>query len=292
MQLMAELELPANCQYEMIEVMHRRPGVVAGQAFDHTNKENVFIKVKSAENSNTVLRMQREADVLKWLDHPQIPTLLGSDTDCETPYIVTELRPHEPAIRRRLANQFAAGFAVSLCISALKPLEYIHQQGITHRDFKIGNLLLNYVSETALVDFELGLCSGQDMAEEVYQTSDETARHITSDGMVRGTVDYISPEQALGYEATPRSDIYSAGIVLYEMLYGRLPFSGTTPQTVGMKHVSAEISYEHPGRYVPDELIGIIAKATQKEAPWRYESAAAMSEDLQRYLSLPSSSAA
>jgi serine/threonine protein kinase len=284
MQAMAELELPSNPRYEIVDIFFEEEKTLAGMAYDHQIGDKVFIKTKAADLRDARSRMEREADLLASLSHPQIPHVVDVDTNGAAPYIVTEFKRDSPYIRARLVEGLPAKLAVQLCISALEPLEYVHQQGIIHRDIKTKNILMHDLHGATLVDFELGLCKDTPTAKRVYVTAGDTHTHITNLGTVVGTTKYIAPEQARGHRPTLQSDIYAAGIVLFELLYGRVPFEAENGRAECMRHIKDEINFDDPERNIPEGLVRIIDRATQKSPDRRFESAAAMSEELQRYL--------
>jgi serine/threonine-protein kinase len=283
MQTMAGLELLTNPRYEPIDLFFEDKKTIAGLAYDHEVGDGVFIKAKQPDYLAAAIRMEREADVLASLSHPQIPKLIEVNTCCAVPYVVTQFKRENPYLRQRTAQGLPAELAARLCVSALEPLAYVHDQGITHRDFKTKNLLLHDVKGVTLVDFELAYCKDEKTAERVYVTASENKPDITTVGRVVGTSNYVAPEQIRGARPTPAFDIYAAGIVLFELLYGRVPFTGIDEVAVRYKHLRDNISYDSD-RNVPDDLVAVIDRATQKEPTARYESAAAMSEDLQSYL--------
>jgi serine/threonine protein kinase len=280
---MAGLEIPTNPRFEAIDLFFEDKKTIAGLAYDHEVCDGVFIKVKQPDYLAAATRMEREADVLASLSHPQIPKLIEINTSGAAPYVVTQFKRENPYLRQRTAHGLPAELAARLCASALTPLSYVHDQGITHRDFKTKNLLLHDVKGVTLVDFELAYCKDEKTAERVYVSASENRPDITTIGRVVGTSNYVAPEQVTGARPTPAFDIYAAGIVLFELLYGRVPFTGSDEVAVRYKHLRNSISYDSD-KNVPDSLVAVIDRATQKDPCRRYESAGAMSEDLQRFL--------
>jgi serine/threonine protein kinase len=248
----------------------------------------VFVKGKVTDTSeawpDSAIRFEREAAVLANLNHPQIPRLLDADLTGGMPYIVTEAMPGSHYVPRWLEKYPAPQLAARVCLSALDPLGYVHDRGITHRDVKTSNLVMRLSGAASLVDFELAYCQDEATAKVVYSGASCTDPSITETGKVRATANYVSPERAQGETSTPLSDIYSLGIVLYELLYGRVPFNGM-PWHVAHQHIHNQIDLTPPqGRKIPIQLIEIIQWATEKDPDNRYQSADAMRQDLLCYL--------
>jgi serine/threonine-protein kinase len=169
-----------------------------------------------------------------------------------------------PYTQRWLAEYPVSRLAARICMSALEPLGHLHEKGVIHRDVKTKNLVMSLSGRAALVDLELGLS--------------EEKPDFQPEGKVLGTADYMAPERACGHRGDARTDIYAMGIVLYELLFGRLPFSGE-PRQVAFSHIVDEIDLSNPERRpIPDSLISVIKKATQKNRADRYQSAGAMRE--------------
>jgi len=277
-------------KFPLIHVLEHRPAGLCAYAFDIETEEPVFIKVKDAEVTDNDLRMEREAEALASLSHPQIPRLIDADTSEAQPfpYIVSEFKPGSIYMRTWYAKNSQPQTAAEICLSALSPLDYVHDQGIEHRDIKRDNFVINVGGlVSALVDFELALWDGQplflDRPQDPIRYDQIDSSRVTQTGRVKGTADYISPERAAGERGTAQSDIYSLGIMLYEFVYGQLPFVGTITEVAKM-HVREPIVFPYAGGVITDDLIEIIETATQKSPEDRYASAGEMGEALERYL--------
>jgi serine/threonine-protein kinase len=227
-----------------------------------------------ATDPSFVERFRREAQAAANLSHPNIVGVYDWGTQDGTYFIVMEyvdgpslsqvIRRDGPLHPRRaaeIANEVAAA------------LGFAHSRGVVHRDVKPGNVLLTATGQSKVTDFGI--------ARALSSPDDD----LTQAGSVMGTATYFSPEQAQGLPVDPRSDLYSLGVVLYEMVTGRPPFSGETPLAIAYKHVQDQPA--PPSTIVPDipqGLEAIIMKLLQKKPDDRYPSAEALRADLNRFL--------
>lgn len=227
-----------------------------------------------ASDEAFVTRFRREAQASANLSHPNIVAIFDWGQDGETYYMVMELI--EGRTLREILKKDGALLprrAAEITAEAAAALEVAHQAGVFHRDVKPGNIMIATDGSVKVNDF--GIARALDDSEE-----------LTKTGAVIGTATYFSPEQAQGLPADGRSDIYSLGVVLYEMLAGRPPFTGESPVAVAYQHVSeypptpVEVSPD-----VPAELSMIVETAMAKNPEDRYQSAADLRTDLLAYLS-------
>jgi serine/threonine-protein kinase len=238
---------------------------------DTVLRRRVAIKVlreQLAADEDFVDRFYTEAHHAAKLSHPNIVNIYDVGREGENYFIVMELVDGatlgEMMERgRALPEAVAIDFAAQLC----NGLAYAHRQGLLHRDVKPANVLVTKDDVVKLSDFGI--------ARAV------TTQTMTQAGMVMGSVYYISPEQAQGLEIGPASDLYSLGVVLYQMLVGALPFTGDSPVTVALKHVSQlppEIDTED-GKTSP-ALAAIVRKLLQKDPADRFASASEVAKAL------------
>ena len=249
------------------------------RARDELLGREVAVKVLSERLSTDrsfVERFRREAQAAANLNHPNIVSLYDYGSDGATNFIVMEyidgrslgevISQEAPLLPERAA-EIAADVA--------KALERAHNAGLVHRDIKPNNIMMTSTGQTKVTDFGI-----------VRALGGETEQQMTQTGMVIGTAAYLSPEQAQGNPVDARSDVYSLGCVLYEMLTGATPFPGDTALAVAYKHVreTAEPpSAANPD--VPEDLDAITMKALAKNPDNRYSSASEMRDDLERFIS-------
>jgi serine/threonine-protein kinase len=262
------------------------------RAFDTVLEREVAIKLmhrEIASDSGQLERFRREARAVAQLNHPHIVTVIdagewdvgestGADgqdgQDGGTPYIVLEHVAGETLkdlIRREAPLD--APTALAYGIEIARALGAAHQQEIVHRDVKPQNVLLGGEGGAKITDFGIA----RTLTEE----------GLTMDGRVLGTTDYVSPEQALGQPVTGQSDVYSLGVVLYEMLTGSVPFKGSSPVAVAMMHVREEVPDVQLARpTVAAATAAVVERATAKDLDRRYPNMAAMIADMEEALAI------
>src|SRR3981081_568162 len=197
------------------------------RALDETLQRQVAIKLMNREipaDSDQLERFRGEARAVAQLSHPHIVGVIDAGEDEGRPYIVFEFVEGETLKERiRRHGRLEISEAVAYAIEIARALGAAHARHIVHRDVKPQNVLIDEEGSAKVTDFGIA------------RTPDEEG--LTADGRVLGTTDYVSPEQALGQPVTGQSDLYSLGVVLYEMLTGEVPFKGENQVAVAMKHV-------------------------------------------------------
>ena len=197
------------------------------RAYDPTLERWVAIKLMHRDIStdpDQLERFRREARAVARLNHPHVVTVIDAGEDEGNPYIVFEYVEGETLKDRiRRLGMLPVPEAVAYAIEIGRALSAAHSARLVHRDVKPQNVLIDMEGRAKVTDF--GIARSME------------AKGLTATGRVLGTTDYVSPEQALGHEVTEQSDIYSLGIVLYEMLTGEVPFQADTQVAVAMKHV-------------------------------------------------------
>jgi beta-lactam-binding protein with PASTA domain/predicted Ser/Thr protein kinase len=240
-------------------------------AEDQELGRRVAIKIlhdRYANDEQFVERFRREATHAAGLSHPNIVSIYDRGSADGSYFIVMEYvegRTLKELIRTRGRCPIPVAIAYSRQI--LAALRYAHRHGVIHRDIKPHNVIVDPEGVVKVTDFGIARAGPSQMTEE---------------GSIIGTAQYLSPEQARGAPVDQTSDLYSTGIVLYELLTGRVPFTGDTPVEIAMKHLS-EVP-DPPSRdrpEVPPDLDLLVLRALAKEPTDRYQSAAAMDADLE-----------
>src|SRR4051794_37712735 len=247
------------------------------RAFDTVLERPVAIKImhrEIASNSEQLERFRREARAVAQLNHPHIVTVIDAGEDEGTPYIVFEFVDGETLKERiRRCGRLAIPEAVAYAIEISRALGAAHERGIVHRDIKPQNVLIDPEGSAKVTDFGIA------------RTLEEEG--LTADGRVLGTTDYVSPEQALGHPVTGQSDIYSLGVLLFEMLVGDVPFRGDNQVAVAMKHVHQELPDVQLLRpEVSAALAAVVDRATAKDLQRRYLDASSLVTDLEDVLAI------
>jgi serine/threonine-protein kinase len=269
------------------------------RAFDTVLERPVAIKLmhrEIASDSAQLERFRREARSVARLNHAHIVTVIdvgeepspdgtlderdrpgGAIVGVGTPYIVLEYVDGETLktlIRRDAPLEISS--AIAYTIELARALGAAHERLIVHRDVKPQNVLIGDEGGAKITDFGIA----RTLTEE----------GLTMDGRVLGTTDYISPEQALGQSVTGQSDLYSLGIVFYEMLTGAVPFTGESPVAVAMRHVREDVPDVQLARpEVSAATAAVVDRATAKDLSLRYPDAASMVAELEEALAIEAS---
>jgi len=249
----------------------------------------VALKVLPAEVSgdpSRTMRFEREARAVAALNHPNIITLHSIEEEEGIRFLTMELVHGETLAEVITCSSRAGGLPhrrfVDLAVPIVNAISAAHAQGITHRDLKPQNILITTDGRPKVLDF--GLAKQTLAVPKALQAQDPTAV-MTADGAIVGTVSYMSPEQALGDPIDERSDLFSLGVVFYEMITGRRPFEASTAIRIIDNLVHSEPEpIESGGDPALAEIARIIAKCMRKERERRYQSAAELRVDLENLL--------
>lgn len=236
------------------------------EGFDTVLRRRVAIKVlrpQFAADEEFVKRFYVEAQHAAKLSHPNVVSIYDVGHEDETYFIVMELVDGATLAEMIESGPLPEAVAIDFAAQVCNGLSYAHRQGLLHRDIKPANVLVTKDDVVKLSDFGIA---------RAVTTQTVT---MTSPGMVMGSVYYVSPEQAQGFELRETSDLYSLGVVLYQMLTGKLPYTGESPVTVALKHVSSpipRIEAEAPAG-VSSALAAIAERLMQKDPATRFQSA-------------------
>ncbi|MFD8785144.1 protein kinase [Kitasatospora sp. NPDC059599] len=255
-------------------------------AYDSVLDRQVALKSMHSElgrDDSFKERFRREAQAVARLEHPNIVTVYDSGEDVapdgsSTPYIVMQLIDGQglrEAINEAIGQYGAmpTEAALRVTVGVLNALEASHDMGLVHRDIKPGNVMFDRKGNVKVMDFGIA------RALESGVTS------MTQTGMVVGTPQYLSPEQALGKPVDARSDLYSVGVMLFEMITGQLVFDGDSAFSIAYKHVQEEPPAPSTlNRSLPPEVDAFVAQALRKDPAHRFQSAAAMRDEAERLI--------
>jgi len=233
-----------------------------------------------AEDPVALARFEREAKAASLLNHPHILAIHDVGTHDGTPYVVSELLEGE-TLRARLGMPLPSRQAVEYALQIAEGLAAAHDKGIVHRDLKPENLFVTNDGRIKILDFGLAKLRDPAFPAEA-ETDSPTLSRGTDPGTVMGTVGYMSPEQVRGRAADPRSDIFSFGAILYEMLTGRRAFKGETAAdtlTAILKEEPPEVSDTRPS--VSPALERIVRHCLEKNPEARFQSARDLAFDLE-----------
>jgi serine/threonine-protein kinase len=263
-------------RYELTHLIARGGMAQVYRAHDRLLDRVVALKVLFPELSvdqTFVERFRREALAAAKLSHPNIVPVFDWGEDAGTYFIVMEFVAGEPlSATLRQHGTLPAARAAVIAAEVAAALSYAHRHGVVHRDVKPGNVLITEDGSVKVTDFGIARALN-------------TEESLTQAGSVMGTATYFSPEQAEGAAVDARSDVYSLGIVLYEMLAGRPPFQGDSPVAVASKHVREMPPLIRQFQIeVPEPVEAIAMMAIAKSPIDRYPSAEAMRSDLMRFV--------
>lgn len=253
---------------------------VVYRALDLQENRTVAIKVLRPEYESDmefVRRFSREAEAAAKMSHENIVNLLDVGIEGEMRYIVMEYVDGQTLKEMiREEGRIHPDVALRMTIRILAAVDHAHRNGIVHRDIKPQNILVDREGRVKVADFGIARL----------KTSQTT--QLDPNGSAMGSVHYLSPEQARGEVVSEQSDLYSVGIVLYEMLTGHVPFDGETTVSVALKHVSeAPRSMRAGNSQISRALDEVVMRALCKDKERRYQTAAEMAADLRKTISHP-----
>ena len=260
-------------RFEIIEELGRGGMGNVYRVVDTKIDEEVALKVIKSEiasDKNTIERFRNELKFARRIAHKNVCKMYDLGEEKGTHYITMEYVPGKNLQSMiRMSGQLSMGTAVNISKQICEGLVEAHRLGVVHRDLKPGNIMIDRNGNARIMDFGIARSL--------------KAKSLTRAGVMIGTSKYISPEQVEGKEADRRSDIYSLGIILYEMVAGRLPFDGDTPLSIAVKHKTE--TPPDPAKFnpqIPAELSRVILQCIQKEKKKRYQETNELLRELRR----------
>lgn len=269
-------------RYVVEEVVGTGGMAVVYRAWDRKKRRIVAVKVLRPEfqqDAEFLRRFNREAEAASKVSHENIVNMYDVGADGDTRYIVMEYVDGTTLKEMiRQMGHLSPDAVVRMGIRILAAVDHAHVNGIVHRDIKPQNILVDSQGNVKVADFGIARLKAQ-----------QTTRVADVNSSALGSVHYISPEQASGEVADEKSDLYSVGVVLYEMLTGKVPFDGDTAVSVALKHVSEEPrSMREIDPSISKALDEVVLRALRKDPAQRYQTAADMALDLRKALGKPS----
>ncbi|HUQ93900.1 MAG TPA: serine/threonine-protein kinase [Bryobacteraceae bacterium] len=245
-----------------------------------------FLPRAVADDTAALERFQREARAASALNHPNICTVHDVGEHERRPFLVMELLEGQSLKDRIRGNAIPLQEFIAVTRQVCAALQAAHDKGIVHRDIKPANIFVTPSGQVKILDFGLAKRGVEARSANIMPLADGSTRSLTLTvaGTVLGTVAYMSPEQAVGEELDARTDIFSSGVVLYEMATGQLPFRGkTVAGLLGSILTEAPVKPSAVNAAIPAKIERVILKALEKDPAGRYQSAADLSADLDKW---------
>ncbi len=259
-------------RYQIIEELGKGGMGKVYKAQDTDLKEKVAIKLLRSEiaaDKKTIERFRNELKFARKIRHKNVCQMYDLNREEGMHYITMEY-VHGEDLKRliRKMGQMSAGQVISIAMQVCEGMAEAHRLGVVHRDLKPQNIMIDEEGNARIMDFGI--------ARSV------KGKSITGAGVMIGSPEYMSPEQVEGKESDQRSDIYSLGVILYEMVTGRVPFEGDTPFTIGVKHKSeAPRNPKELNSQIPDDLSRAILRCMEKDKEQRYQSSRELRSELE-----------
>jgi serine/threonine protein kinase len=259
-------------RYQIVQLLGKGGMATVYKALDTRLERYVAIKMLHAieEDETFLIRFEREAKALAHLSHPHIVKVLDYGDENGSPYLIMEYIGGG-TLKDRMGQPIPWQQASQILLPITQALDYAHNQNIIHRDVKPANILITEYDQPMLSDFGIAKTIGQ-----------QTHTDLTGTGFGIGTPHYMAPEQGFGKKLDGRADIYSLGVVMYEMITGRLPFDADTPMAVVLMHATETPPLPHevfPG--IPEPVENVILRAMAKIPEDRFPSMATMGAALE-----------